>query len=87
MQLGRARAGEQAVPRAGPDAGDAGQRRAGGAEADRPLQAGPAAEQVPDGGFPAGLDRQHQEDRGRGERRQHRLRLRFGQGSRNSGNL
>ena len=87
VQLGRARAGEQAIPGARGDAGDAGHRRARGAEADRPPHGGPVAEQVPDDGFPAGLDRQHQEDRGVGERGHHRLRLGLRQGPRDSGNL
>ena len=47
----------------------------------------PGGEQGSDGFFPARLDGQHHEDRGAGERGQHRLRLRLGQRAGNRGNL
>ena len=75
VQLGRARAGEQAVPGLRADRGDADQVVAGDAEADRPPQARPVGQQVPAGRLAAGVDGQDQEDRARGERGQHRLRL------------
>ena len=87
MQLGRARSGEQPVPRARANPGHAGQRGLRDAEPDRPLQAGPVGEQVPDGFFPAGVDGQHHEDRGAGQRREHRLRLRLGERTGDRGHM
>ena len=76
VQLGRARASEQAVPRVRADPGDGRHRAFRGPEAYRPSQAGPALQQVPAGRLAAGVDGQDQEDRIRGERGQHRLRFR-----------
>jgi hypothetical protein len=76
MQLRRARWPEQAVPRLGPDAHDAGQARFDVAEFNRPQQRAEVRAERPQGGaiVRARIDRHHQEDRGARERRGYRLR-------------
>ena len=77
VQLGRARTGEQAVPRVRAHTHHAGKVIPRGAETDRPLQPGPVGKQVPAGRLPALIDGEHQEDRRVGERTEHRLRNRL----------
>ncbi len=78
MQLGGPRPGEQSIPGVGADRGHQRQVLGRITEADRPNQAGKLTQRVVDDGLTTGLDRGHQEDGRRRQRRENRLRLRGG---------
>ena len=74
-QRGRARISEQAIPQLAADPDHARQRALGQPEADRPLQSADVGQQLAEAVLGAGVDRQHEEDRGLGERCEDGLRL------------
>ena len=75
VEVGRARSVEESVPGVGADAGDEREARLRHPAAHGPAQTGEVGEEVADLVLAAGVDREHEEDRRRGQRREDRLRV------------
>ena len=75
MQAGRARCAKQPIPKTGSKSNDTGQLALGNPKANRSLKPTGVCQEIARRVFSTGTNRQHEEDRGLGERRQNSLRL------------